>query len=156
MNTEQLIIMINEFLDGELQKEKENLLFTGLGTDEVAREYFKKVNSLKIITNEQTESFPSQLDTEILTEIKSKQNVPVWLTAKSKIVNYASYIILLIAITGGYFLFSQTVYQEEMLQFSKAKIEQQTKLINLIMTNQLAPVTVEPKYENEVVIQATL
>lgn len=156
MNTEQLMIMINEFVDGELPKEKEMLLFTELGNDEVAREYFKKVNSLKLFTNEQAENFPSELDTKVLNEIKTKDKLTLFSEAKSKIGVYFSYLILIVTLAGGYFLYDQNVYQEQQLEISQTKIEQQQQLLNLIMTNQLAPVTVEPNFDKEIVVQATL
>ena len=156
MNTEQLLIMINEFVDGELSNEKETFLFTELGNNEVAREYFKKINSLKVVTNEQTETFPSKLDAKILNEIKKSHNMSVFQETKSKLVAYVGYLILLVSLAGGYLLYNQNVYQEELIKNSQAQIEQQQQLINLIMSNQLTPVTVEPEYKNEVIIQATL
>ena len=156
MNTEQLMIIINEFVDGELSKEKETLLFTQLGNDEVALEYFKKVNSLKIITNEQTIEFPSQLDIKILSEIKNQQHLPIGALIKSRITNYAAYLLLLITLTAGYFLYNQNIYQEKQLEITSVRLEQQSKILNLLMNNQLAPVTVKPENQNEVVIQATL
>jgi len=156
MSTEQLMMMINEFVDGELPIEKETFLFLELGNDEVAREYFKKVNSLKVVTSEQTETFPSELDSKILNEIKAGHSASVFQQTKSRLVAYVSYLILIISIAGGYFLYDQNVYQEQQLKISETKIEQQQKVLDLLMSNQFTPITVEPNYKNEVVIQATL
>ena len=156
MNTEQLMIMINEFVDGELPKEKEAFLFTELSNDEVAREYFKKVNSLKLITKEQAEAFPAQLDSKILNEIKNKTSYFSLANLKANAVSYLSYIILIVSLTGGYFLYNHTIFQEQQLKISQTKIEQQQELLNLIMTNQLEPVTIEPEFEKEIIIQAAL
>ncbi len=156
MKTEQLMRMINEFVDGELPKEKEAFLFTELSNDEVAREYFKKVNSLKLITNEQAETFPAQLDSKILNEIKTKTSYFSFANLKANAVSYLSYIVLIISLAGGYFLYNHTIFQEHQFKISQEKIEQQQELLNLIMTNQLEPITVEPKFEKEIVIQADL
>ncbi|KUG25962.1 hypothetical protein ASZ90_004212 [hydrocarbon metagenome] len=156
MNTEKLITMVNEFLDGELPKEKENFLFTGLGNDETAREYFKKLNSLKLITNETAESFPQNLDLKILTELKDKEPVGLFHLIRSRSIAYVSVLLLVISLLTGYYLFEQTNIKKEELILAKAKIEQQEKLINLVMTNQLSPVTVYPTYDNEIIIKADL
>lgn len=156
MNTDQLIAMVNEFLDGELPKEKENSLFTGLGNDETAREYFKKLNSLKFVTNEMTETFPQKLDLKILTELKDKAPVSPFHLIKSRSIAYVSLLLLFVSLLAGYYLFEQTNIKKEELLIAKAKIEQQEKLINLVMTNQLSPVTVYPAYENEIIIKADL
>lgn len=156
MNTEKLITMVNEFLDGELPKGKENFLFTGLGNDETAREYFKKLNSLKLITNETAESFPQNLDIKILTKLKDKEPVGLFHQIRSRSIAYVSILLLLISLLTGYYLFEQTNIKKEELLLAKAKIEQQEKLINLVMTNQLSPVTVYPTYENEIIIKADL
>ncbi|HET55540.1 MAG TPA: hypothetical protein ENN33_10040 [Ignavibacteria bacterium] len=156
MNTEQLIKMVNEFLDGELPKEKENSLFAGLGNDETAREYFKKLNSLKFVTNEMTETFPQKLDMKILTGLKDKAPVSPFHLIKSRSITYVSLLLLFMSLLTGYYLFEQTNIKKEELLIAKAKIEQQEKLINLVMTNQLSPVTVYPAYENEIIIKADL
>lgn len=156
MNDEKLEVMINEFLDGELPKEKENYLFTALGNDEEAREYFKKLNSIKLVVSDSAEDFPSSLEESIFTELKTthkkSQNT---FFAKNR-VSFLTYALTVLILIMSYFFYDQYNYQKDQLEIAQKQMNQQEQLIEFIMNNQLPPVTVEPDSENEIIIQATL
>lgn len=156
MTTDKVIVLINEFIDGELPKEKENVLFTELGINEIAREYFKKINSLKIVTMNQTETFPNELDKKILTKMQSVQPATFISKIKSGAASYISYALLLITLLTGYYIYEDANISKQQLELAKTRIEQQDNLLNVILTNQLAPITVKPEYENEIIIEARM
>ena len=62
MKTQELINLIDLYFDGELEKGKEAILFTSLGADQDARDYFKKMNSLQTVMLNEMEEFPQSLD----------------------------------------------------------------------------------------------
>lgn len=148
--------MINEFLDGELPKEKENYLFTALGTDNEAREYFKKLNSIKMVVSETSEKFPGELDSAILTKLKNQTGNTFFYKFKNNPFVFISFAIILFLLGVGYLFFDQYNYQLQQLEFTQRQMVKQEKLIQLIMNSQLPQVTVEPDSQNEIVIQATL
>ncbi|MDZ7763197.1 MAG: hypothetical protein U5K00_02050 [Melioribacteraceae bacterium] len=103
MNDEKLEVMINEFLDGELPKEKENYLFTALGSNEEAREYFKKLNSIKMVVSDSTEDFPSSLEESIFTELKTThKKSPYTFFAKNR-VSFLTYALTVLILIMSYF-----------------------------------------------------
>ncbi len=156
MENEKLEIMINEFLDGELPKEKENYLFSSLGNDKEAREYFKKLNSIKLAVSETNENFPQDLEEKIFTQLKSHRSSPLISLLQRNRFSFLTYALVVLLFVTGYFFFDQYNYQQEQLELARKQMNQQEQLIELIMNNQLPPVNVEPDSENEIVIQATL
>ena len=66
MNKSELQLMINQYLDGELEKSKEPLLFTHLSNDEESRDYFKELSSIKAALQDSVEDFPDYLEERIL------------------------------------------------------------------------------------------
>ena len=156
MLNEKIEIMINEFVDGELEKEKENYLFTELGQNDEAREYFKSLTSIKMISSNSTERFPSELDGRILNQLKESSSKFGFQNFIQGRFSFFAYSLLIIILSIGYFLFNQYNYQQTQLELANQRMVKQERLIQLIMTNQLPPITVEPKTENEIIIQATL
>ncbi|MBI9073013.1 MAG: hypothetical protein JEY94_15535 [Melioribacteraceae bacterium] len=71
MGQNDLKIMINEYFDGELDKEKETLLFTRLSLDDEARDYFKDLNMIKTATEQTLEEFPFGLEERIMYSVGS-------------------------------------------------------------------------------------
>lgn len=70
MNTFDYKIMIEQFLDGELDKKKEPVLFEILAHDEECREYFRNLNRIKKANLELIEDFPDELEDRIFQSIK--------------------------------------------------------------------------------------
>ena len=158
MKTEEIKLMIDEFLDGELPKNKENLLFTALGQNEEAREYFKQVNSIKALVNGSLEEYPFALDEKIYGGInKTERGLNIF--TKRNFFTYALSVLLVIALTAGYFLFDQYSYQKEQLDVVNQRLERQNELMELIITTQLPQITVKPVYPShfkEIIIHSNL
>jgi hypothetical protein len=96
MKNDELEIMINEFLDGELDKSKEGFLFTQLSLDENFREYFKKHTSLKNEFQNLNEEYPSSLDSEILNSlIKIKPSKEVY-SFQNNVAKYSGFLVAVI------------------------------------------------------------
>ena len=78
MKTDELMMLINQYFDGEMDKSKEPLLFTELSQDAEAREHFKELNLIKSSVQDTFEEFPFELERRILyslneTEVKEKR-----------------------------------------------------------------------------------
>jgi len=73
MNTEELKNMIQLYFDGELEKNKEPLLFTALSQDAEARDYFKSMDLLRNTVKETEEEFPQELEKRIFYSLKKEE-----------------------------------------------------------------------------------
>jgi negative regulator of sigma E activity len=73
MNTEELKNMIQLYFDGELEKNKEPLLFTSLSQDAEARDYFKSMNLLRNTVKGTEEEFPQELEERIFYSLKKEE-----------------------------------------------------------------------------------
>ena len=148
--------MINEFLDGELPKEKENYLFSALGSDVEAREYFKKLNSIKLLHADTSEKFPNELDVKILTKLKNQNSNTFLYKLKNNPFVFLAYAIILFLLGVGYMFSDQYSYQQRQLELSHQQMAKQERLIQLIMNSQLPQVTVESELQDKVIIKATM
>lgn len=62
---------INEFFDGEIKRENEQMLFSHLSQCDSCRNKFKEYNLIKNLVNQLTEDFPDSLDSKIMNKFYS-------------------------------------------------------------------------------------
>lgn len=76
MHCNDFEILMNEYNDGELQKEKEPLLFAHLAQCERCREDFKLYSNMQFKYREKFDEYPDTLDSRIMATLKNRQPVP--------------------------------------------------------------------------------
>jgi len=156
MNHDDIKIMIDEYLDGELNKEKENYLFSVLSSDKDAREYFKQMNRLKIFVGAGAENYPDSLDRKIQKRINSSTSSFKSIFTGKNILYYTAYAVILILLFAGYILFDKYDFQKEQLTAARQTISQQKELIELITTGDENQIIVSGELENKIIINANL
>jgi hypothetical protein len=155
MNTEEIKLMADEFLDGELEKNKEPILFTHLSLDEEAREYFKSLNSIKSVVNSTIEEFPDSLDSRILHSITSTNRKNFFFTVKNNVPAFLSYTLAVLFFVVSLIFYFETVNYRSILEQKNMQVIQQTQMIELLM-NSLPMTEVTASYPNPVKVEAKM
>jgi hypothetical protein len=145
MKTEELINLIDLYFDGELEKGKEVLLFTSLGLDEQAREYFKKVNQLQSVVANSSENYPQRLDEKILLKLDKLESRTSGTNITHKVFTAIVYSFSIILLAASIFFYSKS--EEYKVQFYDLtrEVKKQNEQINLLM-NALPQVDVQGSY----------
>ncbi len=145
MKTEELINMIDLYFDNELGKGKEPILFTSLGADEEAREYFKKMNLLQTTFHNAIDEYPESLDEKILLNIDKLENRTSPVNYKYKFFTAIAYSFSIILLAASIFFYSKS--EEYKVQFNDLtrEVRKQNEQINLLM-NALPQVDVQGAY----------
>ncbi len=145
MTTENMINLTDLYFDNELEKGKEAILFTQLGTNEEAREYFKKMNKLNAAVTVTMDEFPQRLEEKIFACI-SKQSAKQesgFLTQKFSTAIAYSFSIVLLALSIFFFSKSEE-YKVQFVDLTREVKEQNLKINMLI--NALPQVDVQGQY----------
>ena len=155
MNTEEIKIMTDEFLDGELEKNKEPILFTHLSLDEEARDYFKSLNSIKGVVESTIEEFPESLDSRILYSITSTNKRNIFFTVKNNIPAFLSYTIAVLLVVVSLVFYNQTMDYKQTLDKKIEQVDQKNLMIELLM-NSLPQTEVNAKLDDQVIVKAKI
>jgi len=150
METNNLLKMIDEYLDGELEKSKEQNLFVSLSANDQARNYFRQNRLLKSMTSEMQEAFPEKIEKKILSKtILYERNKFLNLKIRP-ILAYAA-IIFLFCIS--LFFYSQVRAYKEDINQVHLDIQKQNRTIQILL-NSLPTAEVQGKYFNAVIIKS--
>ncbi|MBI5662755.1 MAG: hypothetical protein HZC46_11465 [Ignavibacterium album] len=153
-NESKTIELINSYFDGELEKNKEPILFSLLSDNQKARDYFKQLSVLRNEINNSQEEFPSELEERIFRTIQKKKSSSEYIR-KFNFINTLSYAITFLLIILNIYLFIKTsTYQEKIESLSK-EIRIQAKTIEMIY-NSLPAVEIKSAIENSITIKPTL
>lgn len=153
MKTEDYKYMINSYFDGELDREKEALLFTHLSQDEECREYFKSMNLLKSSVEKSFEEFPQELEERIL-------NSAGGVSEKSGFFNKNIFAVVSYSLAAILLIFSIMFYKESSdykakLDSTIEHINKQEQLLQVIINSLPAP-EIKIKASNEVIVISKL
>lgn len=152
MNKEKIFEMINAYLDDELTKAEEILLFTHLSADDEMRQVFKDCHLMKNALENSKRKFPEELENRILTEVLHN-NSPRVKFLPAKILNAAIYAAVLVLIAISLFFYSTLKNYEQQMQTTMTQINSQKQIIELLM-NSLPSSTVRAKLNNEIIIHS--
>ena len=145
MKTEELINLIDLYFDGELEKGKEAILFTTLGTDEQAREYFKKMNNLQAAVANSSVEFPEELDEKILLKLGKSESQNSNRFSSSKVFTAFAYSFSIILLAASIFFYSESKEYKVQFYDLTREVKKQNEQINLLM-NALPQVDVQGSY----------
>ncbi len=150
MNCDDIKLMISEYLDGELSKEKEAFLFTHLSSCGDCREEFKMQNSIqhqtKINQKEVSDNFEKKLFNEI--EKQERTFAHRFITKPTPV--YINYLLGAIVIAITLFSFMQTASLRNELYAFQLRYENSLQQINYQsmqmynMMNSLPAVEIRP------------
>ena len=144
-------ILINEYLDGEINKTDEKELFNSLADNEDLRQFFRNMVTLKKSIKLSEEQVSLSVDRHILNNIKPKSEVK-----KVDHFNYKfgfalgfSACLLIISI----YLFNRNLEINSQITQAVNKINEQDKKMELIL-NSIPSAEIKPVYYKEVIIQS--
>ena len=150
MNCDDIKLMISEYLDGELGKEKEAFLFTHLSSCSDCREEFKIQNSIqhqtKLNQQEVSDGFEKRLFASV--EARNKTFAHRWITKPTPV--YFNYLLGVIVIAITLFSFMQTASLRNELYAFQLRYENSLQQINYQsmqmynMMNSLPAVEIQP------------
>lgn len=158
MNCQLIEKYINEFFDGEIKRENEQMLFSHLSQCDSCRNKFKEYNLIENLVNQLTEEFPDSLDNRIinrfyLLEEKNKN--------ESRMIKFYRYAVVgLSIILIGFLLFFFNSIQnfEQKLNLSykeiimhSEEIKNQQEQIEILM-NSLNPIEVINRESKSIII----
>lgn len=151
MKSDEIKLMINLYIDNELEKKKEPLLFTLLSQDEEAREYFFKINILKNSIEETVEEFPSELEERIFNSIKSSPKKFEKVKRAERLLTAFS-----IAAAGLFFIINVVLFfiiqnYSHKIEIVSEQVKNQNRTIELILDNSLPPVQIEAVILEEII-----
>ena len=157
MVNDELKNMVDLYFDGDLEKNKEPVLFTALAVDIDAREYFKNLHALQALVNASTESFPVDLEENILTSVK-----PVKTRVYSNI-NFRSRLFQIVSSTAAAILFivcsllflDVNAYKSKIATITE-QAKEQNAIMNLVLNNNLPEFVISPDTKNEIIVRAKL
>ena len=135
MNTEELKSMIQIYFDGELEKNKEPLLFTSLSRDEQARDYFKSMNFLKNVIEETEEEFPQGLEERIFYSLKKKETRSISGFFNLSITRIISYSIAIILIVINIYLLGRIDSYSDKMNAVQTVVQNQNQMIELLLNS---------------------
>jgi hypothetical protein len=125
MRTDDIKLMIDQYIDGELEKAKEPILFTMLSSDSDARDYFKTVNYLRNNFLQNSTEYPARLDERILHSVESAQPKQSTVFTNKNIFLFFSYTLV-----AALLLISLNFYKQSE-QFKKQSEDYKAQFINL-------------------------
>ncbi len=123
---------IAEYLDGELEKERESALFELLASDDESREYFKKLNSVRSAMLGSIEEFPQNLEERILHSVGGAAKKDAYGIWEKNLFASVSYVVVLILLLVSIFLFTRTISYKEKLATVIEEVHRQNETIHLL------------------------
>lgn len=145
MNNEDLIKLIDLYFDNELEKGKEALLFTSLGSSEEAREYFKKMNSLNAAIAATMQEFPQALEEKILGGISKQNQTSERSFTTHKVFTAIAYSFSIVLLALSIFFYSKSEeYKVQFVDLTR-EVKEQNQKINMLI-NALPQVDVQGQY----------
>lgn len=145
MNNLECMLMIEQFLDGELEKGKEKLLFERLAFDEECREYFRNINTLKNITMETKDDFPDELEFRIFNSIKKKEEKKKFKLLQGSWVSVFAYAFSFALLILCLYFYSEAREYKTQREILIQNIYNQDQEINELLFNTTPEVSITAK-----------
>ena len=155
MNTDEIKNMIDLFADGELNKEKEPVLFTMLSLDGEAREYFKGVNYIKHSFQQNLEEYPPDLDGRVLHSIENIQQKHSTVFINKKTFLFLSCSVVAICIFATIIFFNKSESYKNQFVALTQEVKKQNADLQLIL-NAIPEIEVRSGYyrTKEIIVNA--
>jgi hypothetical protein len=147
---QETFMMIDSYLDGELDSEEEEVLFEQLSLSRDSREYFGKVYLLKNHTKSLSNEFPRSLEKRILNNKRETK-----LQHFSYSAGIAAAVISVILLIISALLLNRVMDYGNEIRTSILQIKKQNAMIEALY-NSLPPTEVRAQYSNEIIIKPNI
>ena len=154
MKVEDYKYMINSYFDGELDREKEAVLFTYLSQNEECREYFKSMNLLKSSVEKTNEEFPGELEERIFYSLQKTEGKKHSFFS-GNLFAVASYAIAVVLIIISILFYNESNNYKQKLEKTIEQVNRQEQLMHVLINSLPAP-EIKVKASNEVIVTAKL
>ncbi|MGA7720959.1 MAG: zf-HC2 domain-containing protein [Ignavibacteriaceae bacterium] len=142
MKCDEIKLMISEYLDDELSKEKEIMLFMHISGCPDCREEFKHQNLIQHTVKLHQHEVSDRLEQKIFNSIKDEKKSSVYKLINSPVPVYINFILGLVIVIIALFSFLQLTSLRNDLNDINAKyntalegIQYQSQQIDLMMSN---------------------
>jgi hypothetical protein len=150
---EKIFMMIDSYIDGELNRNDEDILFEQLALNPDVRDYLRKVNLVKNQTRLSSGGFPSSLERNILTSVRSRTTPR--LSGGARLAGYISAGISIILLVISLFLLGQVSDYRNEIHSVLNRMETQNEMIQALYNSYPAAV-VHAQYPNEIIIKPNI
>ena len=147
---ENTLKMIDSYLDGELNRSDEDILFEQLAVNPEAREYLRKVNLVSNQTRLSAAEFPSSLEQNILSSVNKRSVSPF--TPAARLTGYFAAGISIILLIVTLFLLSQVSDYRTEIKTVLNRVEKQDQMIEALY-NSFPAAEVRAEYSNEIIVK---
>ncbi len=156
MNTNELKELVELYIDNELEKSKEPLLFSSLAADDDAREYFFSLNVIRNAVEKDIRPFPSELDERIFNSLKDREKNQLFPFIRQRPFVLVPAAAAVFFILVSVFLFIEMRNYQQKVDSISEQINVQNRTIELILNNSLPPAEVRGRSINEIIVRANL
>ncbi len=150
---EKIFIMIDSYIDGELNRSDEDILFEQLAVNPDARDYLRKVNLVNNQTRLSSVDFPLSLEQNILNKLDRISAPRVSLSAR--LGGYISAGISIILLVISLFLLGQVSDYRNEINSALNRMQKQNQMIQALYNSYPAAV-VHAQYSNEIIIKPNI
>jgi len=144
-------MLINEYLDGELDKSAEQILFNSLKENEDLRQYFKNMITLKKSVKLTEEQIPLSVEKHVLNFIKPKtenRNIEHFNYKFAFALGFSACLLII-----SIYLFNRNIEINTQITQAVNKINEQDKKMELIL-NSIPSAEIKPVYYKEIIIKS--
>jgi hypothetical protein len=151
MTEENIKMLINEYLDGEIDKSAEKDLFISLSENENLRQYFSNMITLKKSIKLTEESVPFSIERNILNKITQKSESNNVHNNNYKFAFALGFALCLLLIS--IYLFNRNIEINNQIHQAFNKINEQDKKLEIIL-NSVPSAEIKPVYYKEIIINS--
>ncbi len=147
---ENIFIMIDSYIDGELNRSDEDILFEQLAVNPDARDYLRKVNYVNSQSRMSSVEFAPSLERNILNHIDQRSVSRV--TPAVKLTGYFAAGISVILLIVSLFLLGEVSDYRTEINTALNRMEEQNQMIEALY-NSYPAAEVHARYSNEIIVK---
>lgn len=147
---ERIFLMIDSYIDGELNRSDEDILFEQLAVNPDARDYLRKVNLINKQIRLSEVDLPSSLEQNILGSVNRKSAHGI--SRRTRVTGYLSAGISVILLIVSLFLLEQVSDYRTEIDTAIDRMEKQNQMIEALY-NSYPAAEVQAHYSNEIVVK---
>ncbi len=150
---DKIFIMIDSYIDGELNRNDEDILFEQLAVNPDARDYLRKVNLVNNQTRQSVAEFPSFLERNILKGTSGRSAPPI--STSARLTGFISAGISVILLILSLFLLGQVSDYREEINSALNQMQKQNIMIEALY-NSYPAAEVRAQYSNEIIVKPNI
>lgn len=150
---DEIYLLIDSYIDGELNRKEEDILFEQLALNSDARDYFRRVNLIRNQTKSFTEEFPSSLEKIIVSKVR--RHTSFMHSYGSRITGYIVAGISVMLLIISLFLLSEISGYRDEINSAVSQMNKQNEIIEALY-NSLPPTVIRATYSNEIIVKPNI